>query len=260
MAARAQRRRMMVLALAAALIAPAHASAEKPRVLGGVKSVKEIRWQDVVRQELEVGCGAASLATIMSYYFGFPASEQEMADALLAEAVADGQGQLVQVLGFSMGHIKRVAEKGGLVARGFRVPIEHLDRIRIPVIARVSIRGYDHFLVLKGAQNGRVFVADPAFGNGSYRLAAFKKIWSGVMLGFVRRGVNPQDHLLAVEASDDVGDTWERVTQQTLGSVAGLTQLSPTVSFSFQRLPAITQFVPGLESVFPKFLSTVTEF
>ena len=44
-----------------------------------------------------------------------------------------------------MAHIKRVAEKGGLVAQGFRVPIEHLDRIKIPVIARVSIRGYDHF-------------------------------------------------------------------------------------------------------------------
>lgn len=225
----------------------------------GIRSVADLRWENVVRQKLEVGCAAASLATIMTHYFGYPATETEMANAMMAEAEADGQADLVRHVGFSMRHISRVAQKGGLIARGFRIPIEHIDRIKIPVIARVSIRGYDHFLVMKAAQNGRVFVADPAFGNGSYRLAAFQKIWSGVMIGFVRRGQKPGDHGLEVEESDDLGAIWERATDRTISSLAE--PVAPgTAAFSASLMPLALTRIPGLESVGPRFIYTATEF
>jgi predicted double-glycine peptidase len=253
----------LVLATGAALPARAQASTDgddRGRVLGGVKSLHEIRWDGVVRQKLEVGCGASSLATIMTYYFGFPTTEQEMADAMMAEAAVDGQDNLVKLVGFSMAHIKRVAEKGGLVAQGFRVPIEHLDRIKIPVIARVSIKGYDHFLVFKGAQNGRIFVADPAFGNGSYRLASFEKIWSGLMIGFVRQGENPRDHLLMVEEKDALGEVYDRIAQRNRRAVKELTGPN-TVSFNLSLMPpTIGELAPGLDSVFPHILNTRTRF
>lgn len=254
----------LVLATGIAAAPPARAAAEEAsyrgRVLGSVKSMHELRWDGVVRQRLEVGCGAASLATIMTYYFGFPATEQEMADAMMAEAAADGQEDLVRLVGFSMAHIKRVAEKGGLIAQGFRVPIEHLDRIKIPVIARVSIKGYDHFLVFKGAQNGRIFVADPSFGNGSYRLASFEKVWSGLMIGFVRRGENPRDHLLLVEEVDALGEAHERIAQRNRRAVKELVGQS-TVSLNVSLMPPQMEIlVPGLESVFPSVLNTRTRF
>ena len=236
------------------------ASADRAQVLGGVQSLHAMRWDNLVRQRLEVGCGAASLATLMTYYFGFPTTEEELANAMAAEAEADGQAELVRHIGFSMSHIRRVAEKGGLVARAFRVPIESIDKIRIPVIARVSIRGFDHFVVLKGAQNGRVFVADPAFGNSSYRLAAFEKIWQGALIGFVRRGALPQDHGLMVGMEDDPGAAWERATDRTIGSLRDVGRPA-SVGLSGQVIPlTVLQLVPGLESAFPRFLSTTTVF
>lgn len=243
-------------------LGPARARADesKGRVLG-VRTMADIRWEGVVRQKLEVGCGAASLATIMTHYFGYPATEAEMADAMMAEATRDGQADLVRQIGFSMSHIRRVAEKGGLVARGFRVPIEHIDRIKIPVIARVSIRGYDHFLVFKAAQNGRVFVADPAFGNGSYRLASFEKIWSGLMIGFVRRGQVPGDHGLEVEPADDLGAIWEIATQRSIGALVDPGRAARSLAFSASLAPpGLVDVLRGSESVFPKLMLTATEF
>jgi hypothetical protein len=261
---------MVAAALACVLftawaLAPVSARADERddhgSVLSGVRSMNEIKWDSVVRQDLEVGCGAASLATILTYYFGFPATEQEIADALFAEAGAVGQADLVKRVGFSMGHIKRVAEKGGLIAEGFRVPVEKLDRIKIPVIARVSVRGYDHFLVFKGAQDGRIFVADPAFGNGSYRLAAFEKIWSGLMIGFVRRGDNPQAHELVVEAQDELAEVWGRVASRNLRSAVGAQRQSTADTFGLSLMPPVLgNLVPGLEPVFPRLLSTRTPF
>lgn len=238
----------------------ARADESKGRVLG-VRTMSDFRWDGVVRQKLETGCGAAALATVMTHYFGYPATEAEMADAMMAEATRDGQADLVRRIGFSMSHIRRVAEKGGLVARGFRVPIEHIDRIKIPVIARVSIRGYDHFLVFKAAQNGRVFVADPAFGNGSYRLASFEKIWSGVMIGFVRRGQVPGNHGLEVEPSDDLGPIWEIATQRSIGALVDSGRAARSAAFSASMVPpGLTDVIRGTESVFPRLMLTATEF
>jgi predicted double-glycine peptidase len=252
--------RLLLAALLLGSAPGARADESNGRVLG-VRTMADFRWEGVVRQKLEVGCGAASLATIMTHYFGYPATEAEMADAMMAEATHDGQADLVRQIGFSMSHIRRVAEKGGLVARGFRVPIEHIDRIKIPVIARVSIRGYDHFLVFKAAQNGRVFVADPAFGNGSYRLASFEKIWSGVMIGFVRRGQVPGDHGLEVEASDDLGAIWEIATQRSIGALVDSGRAARSIALSASLAPpGLVEVLRGTESVFPRLMLTATEF
>ena len=43
-----------------------------------VRSVKELREENVVIQRLDYSCGSAALATIFSYYFGDPVSEPEV--------------------------------------------------------------------------------------------------------------------------------------------------------------------------------------
>ena len=181
-----------------------------------------------------------------------------VATAGLSPSVICGQ---FQINSGSIGTaIVRVAEKGGLIARGFRVPIEHLDRIKIPVIARVSIRGRDHFLVFKGAQNGRIFVADPAFGNGSYRLAAFEKIWSGLMIGFIRSGENPQGHELLITERDQLGEEWFRVAQRNHRSVRDLAGPNMvTVNISLLP-PQLERLVPGLDPAFPNLVGTRIRF
>ena len=88
-----------------------------PRLSLDVRSLSEMRWDNVVRQETEISCAAASLATILNYYFGFPTDEDEMLQALYAEArrtyppgTAD---EVIRRLGFNLRHIRDVAFRGG---------------------------------------------------------------------------------------------------------------------------------------------------
>ena len=232
-------------------------SGERMRVQ--VRSLDEIRWQNVVRQKIDIGCGAASLATILTYYFDFPTTEEEMFQPLLTQALK-GTGPDVRKVGVSLKHIRDVAAKGGLAAAAFRVHARNLHKIRIPSIARVTINGYDHFVVFKQARGGRVYVADPAFGNTSYRLKAFEKIWSGVLMGFMRRtGDRPLDHLLLVGENDErvihTDEIWRLADVDDVGRPAVLNQFTV-----FSKFPFIQPQVSGLRSVFPAILFTQTEF
>lgn len=231
-----------------------------PRIGVRVKSLHESRWENVVRQRLDVGCGAAALATILTYYFDFPTSEEEMFQPLLAQALKRA-GPDVREVGVSLRHIRDVAAKGGLAAAAFRVDRNSLHMVRIPAIARITIHGYNHFVVFKQALNGRVYVADPAFGNTSYRLRTFSRIWSGVMMGFSRRvGARPADHLLVVRPEH------ERVIgpEETM-RLAGGPDLAPALAkvprfFNISTFPFIRPQVHGLQSVFPSWIGNRIEF
>jgi len=232
-----------------------------PRIRANVKSLSAMRWEDMVRQEIDIGCGAASLATILTYYFDFPTTEDEMYRALMAQALREA-GPDTREVGFNLHHIRTVALRGGLSAAAFHVAPEDLERVRIPAIARVTIHGYNHFVVFKQAIAGRVYVADPAFGNTSYRLPAFKRMWSGVLMGFVRRGSDrPLDHDLLVTEGDHRAISPDELGRLALAAsgVSAPAPKAPTFS-SFSTFGFFSPSIAGLESVFPTFLTNDIEF
>lgn len=219
------------------------------------RSIYEMRWDSIVRQQSEVGCAAASLATILTSFFGIPSEEKPLVDALIKEAQGDARDY--REYGFNLRHLRNVAASGGLIGRAFRVKLEDLDKLKIPAITRVTLKGYDHFVVLRGARDGRVFIADPAFGNTSYRLASFEKIWSGVLMAFLRRSGNiPGDHPLLVTGADH--KYLDSTDLMKLSPIApGFGQLTAvTTRIAITPLPPIA----GLESVLPIALSTSVEF
>ena len=215
----------------------------------------------MIRQQLDNGCAAASLATILTYHFDFPSTEEEMLQPLLAAALKDAEPD-VRGIGFSLRHIRDVATKGGLAAAAFRVEEKNLGRIQIPAIVRITIHGYNHFAVFKETRNGRVYLADPAFGNTSYRLRSFAKLWSGVMMGFSRRaGQRPLDHLLVVRPEDE-----RVIASEEIIRLAAARELAPRPSTgpqfynisTFPYLPGPR--VPGLRSVYPFIMGNRIEF
>lgn len=231
----------------------------------GVKSVYDLRWEHVVRQHLEIGCGAAALATVLTYHFDFPASEQEMADALWADATRDKPAQAQQQtrnLGFSLANIRRVAEQGGLTAAGFAVEAKDLYRLKIPAVSQLTIKGYNHFVVIRGTQNGRVYVADPAFGNTTYRLPAFEKIYSGVLLAFALRGGQqaPGQGSLTVQADEPVGVGLDQSRRIVRLREVPLTRFTNQSSYRISTYQFVSPRVTGLESVFPTFLGSRVVF
>lgn len=150
-------------------------------------SLKELRDQHVVKQQLDYSCGAAALATLMTYYFGDETSEHEILELLTARLTQDEQA-LKERQGFSLLDLKHVAQTKGYQAAGFKLTIEQLKYLAAPVIVFVQPRGYKHFTVLRGVDRGRVFLADPARGNLRMSIGRFLHEWNGIVFVLGKAG------------------------------------------------------------------------
>lgn len=145
-----------------------------------VQSMVDLKFKKVVRQGYDVSCGAAAVATLLKYYWGQKAvTEKHVIEAMIEL----GNKEAIQKYGFSLLEIKRFAEEEGYVSRGYRLKgIGILQRLKVPAITLVNVRGYAHFVVVKGTADGYVFVADPAFGNRTVPVREFDKEWNSVVL------------------------------------------------------------------------------
>ena len=143
-------------------------------------SLKELRDRYVVKQQLDYTCGAAALATLLTYYFGEETSEQEILQILISGLTKDEQ-RLKAQRGFSLLDLKHVAQAKGYRAAGFKLTIEQLKQLAAPVIVFVQPLGYKHFAVLRGIDRGRVFLADPARGNLRMSIGRFLGEWDGII-------------------------------------------------------------------------------
>ncbi|MGF1610356.1 MAG: C39 family peptidase [Kiloniellales bacterium] len=143
-----------------------------------VVSMKERRWATVVRQQYDYSCGSAAVATLLTYHYGEQTSEGEVFD----EMYRAGDQEKVRERGFSMLDMKHYMEAQGYRVDGFRAELDVIEEIGVPIITLISIRGYRHFVVIKGIENGEVLVGDPALGLKTFSKDAFAKGWSGVAL------------------------------------------------------------------------------
>ncbi|MDZ3837055.1 MAG: C39 family peptidase [Rhodospirillales bacterium] len=166
-------RRLAAAAIAATLLAGAAAKAGEP-----VRSLLEMRRDNVVIQEWDLSCGAAALTTVLNQQFGDPVEEKEIAKALISRQEYIDNPKLVQVRqGFSLLDLKRVAESRGYVGTGYgKMTVDDLIE-RAPVLVPIMANGYNHFVIFRGQMADRVLVADPAFGNYTMRIQKFENAW-----------------------------------------------------------------------------------
>ena len=159
-----------------------------------VRSLLEMRQQNVVVQQWDTSCGAAALATLLRYQHGLAASEKEIAEAMLRT----GDALKVKVRGgFSLLDLKRHADAQGLEGVGFlQLGLEDLVGMA-PAIVPITTRGYPHFVVVRGRSDGKLLIADPAFGNRTMEVDAFRSAWTGNIGFIVRRrdGMVPPNEL-----------------------------------------------------------------
>jgi predicted double-glycine peptidase len=149
---------------------------------GGVRmqvptvSIREGRFQTVILQQYDYSCGSAALATLLTYHYERPTTEQDV----FLSMYATGEQAKIQQVGFSLLDMKRYLERRGLRADGFKMDLAKLIEIGAPAIALINLSGYNHFVVLKGAEDGKVVVGDPALGVRVYTYEQFSAIWNGV--------------------------------------------------------------------------------
>jgi uncharacterized protein len=150
-------------------------------------TLKELRDRHVVKQLEDYSCGAAALATLLIYYFGDNTSEKEVLTLLEADLTEHEKKQKMQ-RGFSLLDLKRVAQKKGYRAAGFKLAISQLTKLTAPVIVFLEPLEYKHFAVYRGIDRGRIYVADPARGNLRMSIGRFLEEWSGIIFVLGKNG------------------------------------------------------------------------
>jgi predicted double-glycine peptidase len=140
-----------------------------------VESFKERRLRQVVPQTYDYSCGAASMATLLHYYYGRAIDERRAIMGMFTE----GDRKEIRQHGFSMLDMKRYALGLHFQAEGFKFPdVETLKRLTVPAIVLIDTRSYKHFVVLRQVVGNYVYVADPSWGNRRMTLEDFARVWN----------------------------------------------------------------------------------
>jgi predicted double-glycine peptidase len=139
-----------------------------------VATLKEARFRNTIHQQYDFSCGSAAVATLLTYQYGYPMSEQ----AAFAAMFAHGNRARISKEGFSLLDIKRFLAALGFQADGFIASLQKLQQAHLPAIVLIDENGYHHFVVIKGVLAGRVLVGDPAKGTRSIPEREFEKAWT----------------------------------------------------------------------------------
>src|SRR5690606_12380707 len=104
-----------------------------------VTSYKEARFQTVLKQEHDFSCGSAALASLLSFHYQDPVSEQQVFEAMFAA----GDQERIRRQGFSLLDMRKYLSGRGYKADGFRIALDLLaDKASVPAIVLINTNGY----------------------------------------------------------------------------------------------------------------------
>lgn len=141
---------------------------DNPVVYGKIKvqSWKERRDFNIVKQDLDFSCGAASVATLLNNFYGQTLTEEEVLKKLDKEQMRA-----------SFEDMRRIMPDLGFEAKGYALSFEQLAQLKIPVIVYLKYRKDDHLSVLRGIDGNTVLLADPSLGHVSMSRVQFLDAW-----------------------------------------------------------------------------------
>nr|WP_229459345.1 C39 family peptidase [Massilia cavernae] len=146
-------------------------------------SIKQARMATTTRQQFDFSCGSAAVATLMTYHYNRPVTEQ----AVFEQMFRDGDKAKIRTQGFSLLDMQKFLASHGLRGDGFQLPLAKLFEAKLPAIVLISDKGYNHFVVIKGTADGRILLGDPSSGTRVMPIARFHEIWKNKLL-FVIHG------------------------------------------------------------------------
>jgi predicted double-glycine peptidase len=148
-----------------------------------------LRFESTIPQRMDFTCGAASLATVLTFYWNSPTSE-EAALAPLKGRYTDEQIRKLGEIGLSFDDLIYMASKLGFSAEGAKVPIEQLAELSGPVIVHLDKGTFKHFVVLRRIGDGVYYVSDPVVGQLAMHADEFKEQYTGNALAIWKTGAD----------------------------------------------------------------------
>lgn len=142
-----------------------------------VWSYKEIKERGIVMQEFDYSCGAAALATIARYYWGDDIGETHFLDLLPKLNLNEKELKDRIENGLTLTDLRNLANKGGYQATMARVTFRELSQGKVPVVVGIVVKKHEHFAVFRGADDRRVYLADPIRGQVRLPIEDFLEQW-----------------------------------------------------------------------------------
>lgn len=192
--------RLMAVAVALAGGVGAASAGELDYTLTGdfkvhVVSMREARFQTIILQKYDYSCGSAALASLLTYHYGRPTTEEKVFKAMFDT----GDQAKIQHEGFSLLDMKVHLARQGLTADGFKVTLDRLEKLGVPVITLINTGGYRHFVIIKGIREDEVVLGDPAQGVIIVKRELFEPAWSGVVLVIRNEASRGKEHFNMAE-------------------------------------------------------------
>ncbi len=223
---------VLLSVLAVAHSPPAGAGQSSIRIGGGlfsipVISLRETKFKSVIQQQFDFSCGSAALATLLSYHYGRSTTESQTFEKMFEV----GDQKAIKRSGFSLLDMKNYLKTIGLQSDGFRITLDELADVGVAGVVLINLKGYKHFVVIKGLESGDVLIGDPAFGASVYSREEFEAVWEGVILVI-------RDDLQLAQTNFNLAEEWQIRTRAPTTDGIGRQGLSSFVL----RLPQRNDF------------------
>ncbi|MDJ0918048.1 MAG: C39 family peptidase [Woeseiaceae bacterium] len=190
-----------------------------------MRSMQETKFSQVVRQQYDFSCGSAAIATLLTYHYERETTERNAFEAMFEV----GDKEKIATAGFSLLDMKGYLESIGYGADGYQASLDTLQEAAIPAIALINVRGYRHFVVVKGVDDNEVLIGDPALGLKYMSRQKFESVWDNGVLFIIK--TEPEMGKKNFNQSVE----WEQLARAPLGntmpgeSLSGLTVDLPRI-------------------------------
>lgn len=152
-------------------------------------SFVEVKYAQTVRQKFDFSCGAATVATMLTYYWGRDTSELDVMKVLRSR-YPDEDWKKLQDQGFSFDDLIWTVNRFGFEGQGAELPAEELAKLDGPVIVHLNKGKFEHFSVVRAVKAGNVFLSDPITGAVTMSLEEFSSQYTGKALAIWKKGAD----------------------------------------------------------------------
>ncbi len=203
----------LVLALGAAsnVILSSGCSKEE-RIKDRPESYLAMRYEATVPQQKEFTCGAASIATLLTFYWHTPMTEDRVLKTLKGR-YTDKQISHISETGLSFDDLIYMAQHLGFSAEGAKIAIDQLPNLAGPVIVNLKKGSLKHFVVLRKVVNNVYYTSDPVVGELSMSASEFKEQFTGYIMAIWKQDANLPNYTILTNPRDGirVSDSLRRV-------------------------------------------------